>query len=157
MQAKTLRIFQWTPSRARAVPLSACLLLVLLLSACSHTPKRTGECRVIPIQSREAQTLSAREIAGLLIWSGFDANETLELGVDLRNALAFYGGAQVMMNRKTEALFAIHKPYVHVSSKRRGSFIYHLEPPTQEGLEGRSESGALKNTDDSGAEKTEEP
>lgn len=157
MKAKKLCMFEFTPSLTRAVPRLAGLLLLLLLSACSHTPKRSGESRVIPIQSREAQSLSARDIAGLLIWSGFDANETLELGVDLRNALAFYGGAQVMMDRKTEALFAIHKPYVHVSSKRRGTFIYHLEPPTRESSEGRSESGALKNTDDSSAEKTEQP
>jgi len=157
MQAKTLRMFQLSPSRVRSVPLLAGLLLPLVLNACTHTPKRTGECRVIPIQSREAQPLSAREIANLLIWSGFDADETLELGVDLRNALAFYGGAQVMMDRKTEALFAIHKPYVHVSSKRRGTFIYHLEPPTRESSEGQPESSALKNTSESSVEETERP
>lgn len=97
-------------------------LVLLAAAACSGNQKT----RIMPIQSRDNLALSARGVAKLMVWSGFSGEETMLLGPGLRDALAQYGGAQVMVDKKTEALFNVLGSHVYVSSMRRGSFVYSL-------------------------------
>ena len=54
-------------------------------------------------------------------------NTSLTHGAQLRNMLAMDGAARIQVDKKTEAMFAVDSQYVHVSSRRRGAFIYDTQ------------------------------
>lgn len=83
------------------------------------------DAQVIPqIDNWDVIALSADEIVLMMRYAGFTDELILQLGTDLRNALASSGAAQIRVGKKVEAVFAVRGNYVHVSSYNRGSFIF---------------------------------
>ncbi len=97
-------------------------LLLLSLVGCTHLRQA-----VTPLANRQVAALDADAIVQMMQRAGFSDEQILGLGTDLRNSLAAHGAAQIRVRDKTEAIFAVHAPYIHVSSRQRGTFIYDVE------------------------------
>ena len=97
----------------------ASLTLALSLPGCAHA-------RVQALSNRDVAALSADEVVRVMHTAGFSDEDILKAGTDLRNTLAASGAAQVRLGDKVAAIFAVHGPYLHVSSRMRGSLIYDL-------------------------------
>lgn len=80
-----------------------------------------------PLPNREVADLSADAVVAIMTRAGFGSEDILELGPALRNSIAAIGAAQIRLGSKTEALFAVIGDNLHVSSRRRGSFVYDLK------------------------------
>ena len=99
----------------------ALLILAAALGGCE--PPRM---RVIPLTGRDIAPLEADDVVVAMRRGGFSDQEILELGPDVRNALACSGMAMIRIADKVEAIFAVDGNFLHVSTRRRGSFIYDL-------------------------------
>jgi hypothetical protein len=80
-----------------------------------------------PLPNRDVAALTPRDIITAMARAGFEKETILELGPRLRNYLAETGAAGIRIGAKTEALFAVIGQNLHVSSRRRGSFVYDLK------------------------------
>jgi len=108
------------------------LILVLNLSGCALGVRNDDgpetDTRVIALSnSRDVIALNAEDIVRVMQQAGFSDKQILELGTDLRNALASSGAAQILVGEVVEAIFAVRGNYLHVSGYRRGSFIFNSE------------------------------
>ncbi|NQU44524.1 hypothetical protein HQ520_14630 [bacterium] len=83
--------------------------------------------KVTPLPSPHIVALDTDDTVRILRRGGFSDKEILELGADLRDALAIQGAARICNGHITEAIFAVHDPFLHVSTRKRGTFIYNLE------------------------------
>ena len=102
------------------------LLLALpmaILAGCANNP----DGRVIAMPNRQVAGLDADDVVRVMQRAGFSDEQILELGTELRNGLASSGAAQIRVGDKVESIFAVDGRYLHVSSRRRGSFIYDLK------------------------------
>jgi hypothetical protein len=115
------------PADAPAARLTVLALLAccLLLAGCgkSYAPD-TDDILVQSVPNREVIALEADDVVMIMRRAGFGDADILEHGTRLRNALARTGAARISYGRMTEALFMVVEEYVHVSSRRKGSFIY---------------------------------
>lgn len=75
----------------------------------------------------DVAALTADDVVVVMRQAGFSDAEIVDVGPDLRNALATSGSAHIRSQDKTEAIFAIERSYLYVASRRRGSFVYDLE------------------------------
>jgi len=82
---------------------------------------------VTPVPNRDVAALTADDVVLVMRRAGFTDDELLKLGPALRNAIATNGAARIRYGKKTEALVAVVGDFLHVSSRRRGSFIYDLK------------------------------
>ncbi len=112
------------------------LLLILSLSGCALGIKpeqeQVADIRVIPLYNPDVLALSADDIVNVMRQTGFSDQQILDLGMDLRNILATSGAAQIRRGEAVEAIFAVRSDYLHISSYRRGSFIFKVEGEPQE-------------------------
>ena len=74
--------------------------------------------------NRETVALDADDVVRIMRMAGFPDPQILDLGTDLRNELARSGAAQIRLDDKVEALFAVNGRYVYIASRLHGSFIY---------------------------------
>jgi hypothetical protein len=104
------------------------LLLSLALfsfAGCSQTG-----IRIIPLGSRHVLTLKADDVVQIMRKAGFSDAQIEENGTDLRNALAQSGAAQVIINGRLEAVFAINRDQgdcVYIATASRGNFIFNVK------------------------------
>ena len=105
------------------LPARLALLLALALPGCANNPNG----QVIALPNQQVADLDADDVARVMRRAGFADQQILELGAELRNSLAASGAAQIRIHDKVEAIFAVDGRYLHVASRRRGSFIYDLE------------------------------
>lgn len=103
------------------------LFIVLSLVALNVVGCANTAHQVIPAGNRQVAALSADDIVQVMQRAGFSDEQILELGTDLRNGLALSGAAQIKVDDKVEAIFAVNGDYVHFSSRLRGSFIYDVK------------------------------
>jgi len=96
------------------------LLLMVSLLGCTHV-----QTLVAPLANPQVVGLDADGIVRVMQRAGFSDEQILNLGTDLRNCLALKGAAQIRVANKTEAIFAVYGPCLHVSSRQTGSFIYN--------------------------------
>ena len=96
------------------------IVLVALTVGCTQVQVR-------PLPNRDVAGLDADAVVTLMRHAGFSDREILDFGTDLRNSLAEQGAAQIRMGNKTEAIFAVHGPFIHVSSRRINGFLYNTE------------------------------
>jgi hypothetical protein len=101
--------------------LVALLLFFNIITGCANT-----KSRVIPVGNPEVAALSAEDIARVMLRAGFTDEQILELGTDLRNELSQSGAAQIYIDGKVEAIFAVSSKCIYVSSRTKGSFVYDL-------------------------------
>ncbi len=95
--------------------------LAFLLGGCSING------RVLPQPNRAVAALCADDIVLMMDRAGFTENEILHFGTELRNSLGTTGAARIKLDTRTEAVFAVVDGNVHVSSRKRGSFIYNMK------------------------------
>ncbi|NQT83955.1 hypothetical protein HQ563_13090 [bacterium] len=107
----------------RSIKIVGSAVLILLAI---HTVGCT-RLQVRSLPNRDVVGLDADAVVALMQRAGFPDEQILDLGTDLRNSLARQGAAQVRVGRKTEAIFAVHGPYIHVSSRQRNGFMYNTE------------------------------
>jgi len=108
------------------------LILILNLSGCAlgvrPDDKPKTDTRITALSNNgDVIALSANDIVSVMQQAGFSDEQILELGTDLRNALASSGAAQIQVGEVVEAIFAVRGNYLHVSSYHRGSFIFNSE------------------------------
>ena len=85
------------------------------------------QTRIVPVSNNEVAALTADDVVMVMRRAGFSSQQILDWGTDLRNHLAKAGAANIRINDKVEAIFAVRENNVHVSTRTRGSFIYDLE------------------------------
>lgn len=98
-------------------------LLALGLGGC--TGNRGLE--IFPLNNQNVLTLSSDDIVRVMRRAGFSDNQILQYGENLYIALAQYGAAQIKINKKLEAVFAINGDAVYISTRLRGNFIYNTK------------------------------
>ncbi len=96
--------------------------LLLCTAGCANT-----NAQVAPLPNRDVAALDADHIVRIMRRAGFSDDEILDLGTQLRNMLASSGAAKIQVGEKVEAIFAVHGRCLHGTSRRRGSFVYHLD------------------------------
>lgn len=98
------------------------IAIILSIVGCTNI-----DYEVIPVNNSEVAALNAEDIARIMLRAGFSYDHIIEFGTDLRNELLLSGAAQINVEKKVEALFAVNGDCVYVSSRIRGSFIYNFK------------------------------
>jgi len=101
------------------------LLLALLAFGVVSCAQRGFE--VIPLNHQEVLNLSSDDIVRVMRRAGFSDNQILEYGTDLHYALSRSGAAQIKIDKKLQAVFAINGDSVYLSTRLRGNFIYNVK------------------------------
>jgi len=104
------------------------LLMLLALGLGGCVGNRGFE--IIPLNNQNVLTLSSDDIVRVMRRAGFSDNQILQYGEDLHIALAQYGAAQITINKKLVAVFAINGDDVYISSALFGktqNFIYNTK------------------------------
>ena len=102
------------------------LLLILLTFGLSGCVGNRG-FEIFPVNNQNVLTLSSDDIVRVMRGAGFSDNQILQYGEDLHLALSQYGAAQIKIQRKLEAVFAINGDAVYISTRLRGNFIYNTK------------------------------
>lgn len=102
------------------------LLLTLLAFSLSGCIGNRG-FEIFPLKNQNVLTLSSDNIVRVMRRAGFSDNQILQYGEDLHLALAQYGAAQIKIQRKLEAVFAINGDAVYISSRATGNSIYNVK------------------------------
>jgi hypothetical protein len=98
----------------------SCLLVILSaasLFGCAET-------QVLPMSNRDVIDLDADDVVVMMDCAGFDRERIIEIGPDVRNALAATGAARALVKDRVEAVFTASETTVYVNSRLRGSFVY---------------------------------
>jgi hypothetical protein len=82
---------------------------------------------IFPLSNQNVLTLSSDDIVRVMRRAGFSDNQILQHGEDLYLALSQHGAAQIKIQRKVQAVFAINGDAVYISSRARGNFIYNTK------------------------------
>jgi len=107
----------------------ASLLLTLLAFGVVSCAAHRG-LEVVPLRYQEKQdvlTLSSDDTVRVMRKAGFSDIQILEYGTDLHNSLSRVGAAQIKINKRLEAVFAINGDAVYISSRLRGNSIYNVK------------------------------
>jgi hypothetical protein len=113
-----------SPTCRQSAAMAAGLALLTLAAALGGCAQ--PQMQVISLNSRDIAPLAADDIVVTMRRGGFSDQEILDLGPDVRNTLASSGAAMIRTRDKVEAIFAVEGNFLHVSTRRRGSFIYDL-------------------------------
>jgi len=111
----------------RSVATGLGLALLTLSAAALAGCEQPDQMRVISVANRDIAPLQADDVVVTMRSAGFTDQEILDLGPDVRNALASTGAAMIRMGDKVGAIFAVDGNFLHVTTRRRGSFIYDLD------------------------------
>ena len=105
------------------------ILLLLLTFSVVSCVNRTGHTKfkVVPLSNQNIADLSAKDIIQVMRRAGFSNEQILELGTDLHDGLSQSGAAQLKVGDKVEAVFAVHRDCVYISTRLRGNFIYNIK------------------------------
>jgi hypothetical protein len=87
-------------------------------SGCVHTTQ------VRPLGGSGGVVLDADDVVHLMLRAGFEEERILELGPDLRDALAHGGTARIEKDNQVEAIFSVSGTEVYVSTRAHGNFVY---------------------------------
>jgi len=101
------------------------LLLALLAFGVVGCAQKGFE--VIPLNHQEVLTLSSDDVVRVMRRAGFSDNQILEYGTELHYSLSRSGAAQVKINKRLQAVFAINGDSVYISTRLRGNFIYNVK------------------------------
>jgi hypothetical protein len=104
------------------------LLMLLALGLGGCVGNRGFE--IFPLNNQNVLTLSSDDIVRVMRRAGFSDNQILQYGEDLHIALAQYGAAQIKINKKLVAVYAINGDDVYISSALFGktqNFIYNTK------------------------------
>jgi hypothetical protein len=95
-------------------------LMLLTLPGCARI-------QVYPISGKEVTALEAKDVVRLMWEAGFTEKQILQAGVEVRNALAQKGGAQIKVNDKFETIIMVDPPNIDVTSRQVGSFLLNIK------------------------------
>ena len=114
------------------MPLKSCTRTAVLVAFAALFSSGCGgslfvDSGVEALPNRDVTALTADDIVCVMTRAGFTDEQILDLGTDVRNALATTGCARIRVGRKVEALFAVVGDCLHVTSRRRGHFIFDLK------------------------------
>jgi hypothetical protein len=102
------------------------LLLALLAFGIGGCAGNRG-FEIFPLSNQNRLALSSDDIVRVMRRAGFSDNQILQHGEDLYLALSQHGAAQIKIQRKVQAVFAINGDAVYISSRARGNFIYNTK------------------------------
>jgi len=115
-------------SRNGGVIVASLLLTLLAFGMVSCAAYRGFE--VVPLRYQEKQdvlTLSSDDVVRVMRRAGFSDDQIWEYGTDLYNSLSRVGAAQIKINKRLEAVFAINGDAVYISSRLTGNSIYNVK------------------------------
>ena len=111
----------------RTVSLRACLVCVIVAVGLSAAGcATTNGPKVVSMPNRQVVALDAMDVVEIMQCAGFNKDQIMDMGTRLRNDLAQSGAAQVEVNGRVKAIFAVRSGKIHITS-RRGNFIYNPE------------------------------
>lgn len=118
------------PARSPKVVVPTALLCSLAAVALAGCQTLDQSAWVQPVTNAEVVALDADDVVRIMQRAGFSDRQVLDLGTDVRNALAVSGSAKVRVGEKVEAIFAAVGRTVQATTRRRGGFIYNVDTQT---------------------------
>jgi len=112
-------------SRNGGVIVASLLLALLAFGVISCAAHRGIE--ILPLRSQDILNLSSDDIVRVMRQAGFSDGQILEYGTALHDALSREGAAQIRINKRLEAVFAINGDAVYISTRLRGNLIYNVK------------------------------
>jgi len=104
------------------------LILALGIGGCTTaTNSYSSRLRITPLSNQNTINLRADDIVQMMQRVGFSDEQILELGTNMRDSLLRSGAAQLEINDKVEAVFAVSNDFVYIATRLRGSFIYNVK------------------------------
>jgi hypothetical protein len=97
------------------------------VNADTGRPVNVRGLHVVPLSGRYVTQLRAADVIQVLRNVGCSNEQIMDIGTDLREALATRGAAQIMVGKKAEALIQVGNNQVLISSVTRGMFVYDLQ------------------------------
>ena len=86
-----------------------------------------GSQRVVALNNQDVVALDANDMVRIMRRAGLSDQQVLDLGTDLRNALASAGAAHVVCEKKVEVIFVVDGDVVRATTRHRGTFIYDVK------------------------------
>jgi len=114
-------------SRNSGVIVASLLLALLAFGVVSCAAHRGRGIEILPLRSKDVLTLSSDDIVRVMRQAGFSDGQILEYGTALHDALSREGAAQIRINKRLEAVFAINGDAVYISTRLRGNLIYNVK------------------------------
>jgi hypothetical protein len=113
-------------SRNGGVIVASLLLALLAFGVISCAAPHRG-IEILPLRSQDILNLSSDDIVRVMRQAGFSDGQILEYGTALHDALSREGAAQIRINKRLEAVFAINGDAVYISTRLRGNLIYNVK------------------------------
>lgn len=111
-------------ARYRMKSIGRAVVLSLLVAACAgDTSLRRATDDVAPLSVGDPGEVNAHALASAMTRTGFSRDEVLELGPQIRRALAERGGAQARRRGQVHALFSHSDGQLYVTSGNTGTFV----------------------------------
>lgn len=106
------------------------LLLAVLDCGCYTLP---SALEVTPFDGEQVAEMNADQVVDLMVRAHFGREEILELGVDLRDALALHGGARIRNDKFTAAIFLVQDGAVFVTVREGEDLFFELKDEPRPG------------------------
>ncbi len=101
-------------------------MFITALSLAGCTSYMNRGIVVEPLNSQNVLNLSADNVVDIMRAAGFTDEQIIGHGTAVRDALAQTGAAQVYVNGRVEAIFAVKEQDIYISTELRGLFIYNI-------------------------------
>ena len=100
-------------------------LAMVMAAGCSSLDRASQ--RVVAFNNQDVVALDANDMVRIMRRAGFSDQQVLDLGTDLRNAMASAGAAQVICEKKVEVTFVVDGDVVRAATRNRGAFVYDVK------------------------------
>ena len=85
--------------RRKVTGLFVMVCALVALGGCSRSSLPTRGTEVVAVPNRQVVELNSDDVVRIMLRSGFSDAAVLELGTDLRNALAVQGSARIRIGK----------------------------------------------------------
>jgi type IV pilus biogenesis protein CpaD/CtpE len=103
------------------------LILALSIAGCAPTDSYSSKLHIMPLNNKNTITLAADDIVRMMRQVGFSDKQILDIGTDMRDSLLRSGAAQLKIDNKVEAIFAVNAGLVYIATRSRGTFVYNVK------------------------------
>lgn len=99
-----------------------------VLLGCADSNVTRSTAAVAPITVGDTARVSAHDMALALLRAGFTAQEVLDHGPGIRNALSTRGGVQVRREGNVFAVISVLDNELYIVSQSGGTYVHRFSP-----------------------------
>ena len=98
---------------------------VITVAGCGQKTANS-RLQLVPLSNQHAVDLSVSDVIEIMRRTGFSDEQIAEFGKKMRDGLSLSGATQLKVGDNVEAIFAVRKDCVYITTRMRGSFIYNV-------------------------------